>query len=131
MATVDGMGGNQQPGQRRTPSNPMQGDDMFRTRSQRTQNSPFFTRGADDGDDFWSNLDERNAQHRQHLTWLVVAFAVISVLALIIHSALMVFALILLIPMTVEAVMIRRTRSRVKIPDYRQPEPAEIDLEQQ
>lgn len=102
---------------------------MFRTRSQRTQNSPFFRLGADDGDDFWSNLDERHAQHRQHLVWLVVAFAVISVLALIIHSALMVFALILLIPMTVEAVMIRRTRSRTKIPDYRKPEPAEIELD--
>ena len=107
----------------------MQGDDMFRTRNQQRQNSPFFKLGGDDGDDFWSNLDERRAQHRQHLTWLVVAFAVISVLALIIHSALMVFALILLIPMAVEAVMIRRTRSRVKIPDYRQPESAEIELE--
>ncbi|MEZ5298933.1 MAG: hypothetical protein R2697_22415 [Ilumatobacteraceae bacterium] len=114
---------------RRKPSNPMQGDDMFRTRNPRTQRSPFFALGADDSDDFWSNLDERNAQHRQQLRWLIVAFVIISILALVIHTAMFVFALALLIPITVELFMIRRTRSRVKIPDYRPQQPAEIDLE--
>ena len=129
MGTVDGMAGDQQPGDRRTPSNPMQGDDMFRRRSQRTQNSPFFKRSADDPDDFWSDLDTRNAQHRQQLTWLLVAFAIIVVLGLIIQPVLIGFGMLLWIPITVELFMIRRTRSRVKIPDYRQPEPAEIELE--
>lgn len=107
----------------------MQGDDVFRTRNPRTQYSPFFARGGDDADDFWSNLDERHAQHRQHVRWLLVAFAIIVVLGLIIDTVLIGFALILLIPLTVELVMIRRTRSRVKIPDYRQPDPAEIELD--
>ncbi|MEQ8437607.1 MAG: hypothetical protein RIB65_08935 [Ilumatobacter fluminis] len=124
------MGGNQRPGERRRPSNPMQGDDMFRTRNQQRQNAPFFKLNADDGEDFWSDLDGRHAQHRQQLKWLLVGFAVIVVLGLIIDTVLIGFALILLIPITVEFFMIRRTRSRVKIPDYRQPEPAEIDLEQ-
>lgn len=123
------MGGNQRPRERRTPSNPIQGDDLFRTRSQQRQNAPFFTLNADDGDDFWSNLDERHTQHRQHLTWLVVAFVVVVILGLIIDTVLIGFALFILIPIGVEAVMIRRTRSRSKIPDYRRPEPAEIDLE--
>ncbi|MEZ5294730.1 MAG: hypothetical protein R2697_00205 [Ilumatobacteraceae bacterium] len=54
---------------------------------------------------------------------------IVSILALVIHTAMFVFALALLIPITVELFMIRRTRSRVKIPDYRPQQPAEIDLE--
>ncbi|MEZ5259285.1 MAG: hypothetical protein R2705_21110 [Ilumatobacteraceae bacterium] len=98
-------------------------------RNPRTQRSPFFALGADDSDDFWSNLDERNAQHRQQLRWLIVAFVIVRSLALVIHTAMFVFALALPDPVTVELFMIRRTRSRVKIPDYRPQQPAEIDLE--
>ena len=108
----------------------MQGDDMFRTRNQQRQNAPFFKLNADDGEDFWSNLDERHAQHRQHLKWLIVGFVVVVILGLIIDTVLIGFALFILIPITVELFMIRRTRSCVKIPDYRQPDPAEIELEQ-
>ena len=71
----------------------------------------------------------RIAQHRQHLTWLIVGFVVVVVLGLIIDTVLIGFALFILIPIAVELFMIRRTRSRSKIPDYRRPEPAEIELE--
>lgn len=114
---------------RHRPSSPLQGDDVFHTRSQARHNSPFFKLGADDGDDFWSNIDERNAQHRQHLKWLLIAFVAASTVALIVHTTLLVFVLPLLIPIGVEVAMIRRTRSRVKIPDYRPKQPAEIDLD--
>ena len=102
---------------------------MFRTRDLGRRNSPFFKRGADDSDDFWSNLDERNAQHRQHVKLLVIASAVFAVPGIFVHTGFFVFSIAVLIPVPLELFMIRRTRSRVKIPDYRPPERVEIELD--
>lgn len=84
---------------------------------------------GDDSADFWANLEERHRQHKQHVTWLVVAIVLISIPGILVHDAFFVFALILFIPLTVELLMLRQTRSRVKVPDFRTPDTVEVQLD--
>jgi hypothetical protein len=116
-------------GKSRRPTGPLDGGDVFTTRKQTRQRSTLWKLSGDDSDDFWANLDERHRQHRQHATWLVVAIVLISIPGILVHDAFFVFALILFIPLTVELIMLRQTRSRVKIPDYRTPDAVEVDLD--
>jgi hypothetical protein len=102
---------------------------VFRTRDPTRQGSTIWRLSGDDSNDFWSNLDERHRQHKQHVTWLVTAIVLISIPGILVHDAFFIFALILFIPLTVELLMLRQTRSRVKIPDFREPDTVEVHLE--
>ena len=116
-------------GKPRRRSGPLDGGDVFTTRNLARQQSPFFSLAGDDSDDFWTNLEERHRQHRQHVMWLAVAMLLISIAGILVHDAFFGFALVLLIPLTVELVMTRRTRPRMKIPDYRTPDTVEVELD--
>jgi hypothetical protein len=102
---------------------------VFRTRDQTRQRSTIWRLSGDDSNDFWNNLDERHRQHKQQTKWLVIAIVLISIPGILVHNAFFVFALILFIPLTVELMMLRQTRSRVKIPDFREPDTVEVHLE--
>lgn len=92
------------------PHSPIVGDDVFGKPSQKRNYSPLFGLSANDPNDFWSNTEERHAQHKQQLTYLVVAVAILMVLAFIIHINLLVFAAFIALFIPVEVVMVRRTR---------------------
>ena len=102
---------------------------MFSTRRSARQNAPLFGLSGDDPDDFWGNLDVRHAQHRQHVKLLLIAIALICVPGILVHPGFFAFAAGLLILVVVELFMMRQTRSRSKIPDYRPPDTVEIDLD--
>jgi hypothetical protein len=116
-------------GKPRRKSGPLDGGDVFTTPEQGRQRSPFFKLSGDDSNDLWANLEERHRQHKQHVKWLAAAVVLISIFGVLVHDTFFGFALILFIPLTVELVMIRQTRPKAKISDYRTPDAVEVTLD--
>lgn len=74
---------------------------------------------TDDGPDYWTVLDVQRDRYRRALRFLVVTTVVLLVLALVVHPAIAGFALALLPIIGIHLVLVRHSRSRVPIPDYR------------
>jgi Ca2+/Na+ antiporter len=74
---------------------------------------------TDDCEDYWTVLDAQHDRYRRSLRFLVVAAIVLGVLAIVVHPALAGAALALVPIIVVHIVLVRHSRTRVKIPDHR------------
>jgi len=74
---------------------------------------------TDDEPDYWTVLDAQHGRYSRALRFLVVTTMVLLVLALIIHPAVAGLALALLPIIGIHLVLVRHSRSCVRIPDYR------------
>lgn len=96
--------------------------------SVRNSVSPYFT-GAGDGPDFWDQLDQRRAEHQRRAVWIGIVIGLLALSATVVHVNMLILALVLLPFLFIELVMIRTSRSRAKIPDYRPQPPIKIELD--
>lgn len=83
------------------------------------------------GDDMdWAgDVERQHAQHRRQVVVLAVMTAAIFVLAIIVAPAVAGFALFIVPWLLLELWNVRRTRPRMRIPDFRPPETVEIELD--
>jgi hypothetical protein len=74
---------------------------------------------TDDGPEYWTVLDAQHDRYRRSLRFLVIATTVLMALALLIHPAIAGMAVALLPIIGIHLVLVRHSRIRVRIPDYR------------
>lgn len=74
---------------------------------------------TDDGPDYWTVLDAQHDRYRRALHVLVATTLVLLALALVIHPAVAGLALALVPIIGLHLALVRHSRSRVPIPDYR------------
>ena len=74
---------------------------------------------ADDGPGYWAGLEAQHDRYLRSLKVLVVSAVVILALSFVIHPALAGAALALVPIIGLHIVLVRHSRTRVRIPDYR------------
>lgn len=79
----------------------------------------------------WDEMPMGDGRHRRLAIVYLAATVVGMVAGVVFHSFFFALALLFGALGAVEYAMWRRSRPTSRIPDYRQPEPAEIELEQQ
>lgn len=78
----------------------------------------------------WTNPDELRRRHLRQLIALGGALALIVVLSILLHPAVVGFSLFIVPFMLVELFMVWRTRQVASIPDFRPPERVQVDLDE-
>ena len=90
--------------------------------------SPYFM-GSGDGPEFWDQLDQRRAEHQRRAIWFGMVIGLLALSATVVHVNMLILALALVPFLFIELVMIRTSRSRAKIPDYRPQPPIKFELD--